>query len=466
MTRRLRLPTALVAASVVLAGGASIAAAVPVTTGVVPSETADGGYTSLAPARILDTRIGTGAAKAPIGSKQTINVQVTGKGGVASSNVTAVVINITVVKPTASSGYLTVYPSGQTRPVVSSINWTSSGWVGANLVTVPVGAGGKIAIYNSWGKTNVVGDVMGFYRSAGATPATDGSYGSFEPATAPTRILDTRTTDLGPGFALPPYSWIPVCVDFQDATVNAHIKAVAVNITAVKPTSNGWFAAWNGDENHWPSTSTLNFTKGKTVANMAIVPTMTGTTAVDPKCVGLPTMGIVNGSGGSTHAVVDIVGVFDDNQLTNQDTYRFHKINPVRIVDSRHSLGFPTLASNGTGTAKVPPTYLDADTGGIIANLTAVRPQKNAVVTVWPNDGSTMPWVSNINPRAGDIVANMMITGLGTNGDFNVHNMSSGSTNILVDLVGTFEYYSVAPAAAMAGSTRTGVTPKAVVTGR
>jgi serine protease len=116
----------------------------------------------------------------------------------------------------------------------------------------------------------------------------------------------------------------------------------------------------------------------------------------------------------------------------------------------------------------VPPTYLDADTGGIIANLTAVRPQKNAVVTVWPHDGSTMPWVSNINPRSGDIVANMMITGLGkTNGDFNVHNMSSGSTDILVDLVGTFERYGVAPATTTAfGSTVTGLTPKAVVTGR
>ena len=88
-----------------------------------------------------------------------------------------------------------------------------------------LGAGGKIAIYNSWGKTNVVGDVMGFYRSAGATPATDGSYGSFEPAGTPTRILDTRRTTLGPGYPLPPYSWIPVCVDFQDAAVNAHTKA-------------------------------------------------------------------------------------------------------------------------------------------------------------------------------------------------------------------------------------------------
>ena len=74
-----------------------------------------------------------------------------------SSGVGSVVLNVTVVGPTAGS-FLTLYPAGQSRPTASSINFAKS-WLGSNSVTVKVGSGGKVSVYNHAGSTDVVVDV-------------------------------------------------------------------------------------------------------------------------------------------------------------------------------------------------------------------------------------------------------------------------------------------------------------------
>jgi len=80
-----------------------------------------GQYQPLAPSRILDTRTTGG----PLGANQTRDLQVTGKGGVPASGVAAVVVNLTVTSPTASS-YLTAFPTGSGRPSVSNSASSSS----------------------------------------------------------------------------------------------------------------------------------------------------------------------------------------------------------------------------------------------------------------------------------------------------------------------------------------------------
>lgn len=57
-----------------------------------------GRYVALGAIRILDTRNGTGGISRPVGPGQTIDVQVTGRGGVPASGVVAVAINVTVVQ--------------------------------------------------------------------------------------------------------------------------------------------------------------------------------------------------------------------------------------------------------------------------------------------------------------------------------------------------------------------------------
>jgi subtilase family serine protease len=118
------------------------------------------GYTPVTPVRILDTRYGTGGYKGLVGAGKTISVQVAGKNGVPSG-VSAVVLNVTATNPTASS-FVTVYPDGQSRPVVSNLNFIKGETI-PNLVIVPVGSDGKVDFYNASGSVSLLADLAGYF---------------------------------------------------------------------------------------------------------------------------------------------------------------------------------------------------------------------------------------------------------------------------------------------------------------
>ncbi|MCU1367381.1 MAG: hypothetical protein JWN39_3020, partial [Ilumatobacteraceae bacterium] len=73
-------------------------------------------FVPIAPFRLLDTRQGT---KPAAGS--TTTVLVLGVNGIPASGVTAVVLNVTATEATAP-GFVSVFPTGQPQPVVSSLN--------------------------------------------------------------------------------------------------------------------------------------------------------------------------------------------------------------------------------------------------------------------------------------------------------------------------------------------------------
>jgi hypothetical protein len=118
-------------------------------------------YHPLAPARVLDTRFGTGAPTAPLAGGTPLTVQVTGRGGVPATGVTAVILNVIAVDP-AVGGFLTVWPTGDPLPLASNLNF-ATGQTVPNLVVAKVGAGGKVSIYNGGGTTHLVADVAGWY---------------------------------------------------------------------------------------------------------------------------------------------------------------------------------------------------------------------------------------------------------------------------------------------------------------
>jgi hypothetical protein len=119
----------------------------------------------LAPARILDTRDGTGGVSSPLASGVVLAVQVAGLKGVppmqAGTPPKAVVLNVTVTNPTASS-YLTLWPDGNLPPLASDLNYRRGQTV-ANLVVVQVGADGKVRLFNPAGSVDVVIDIVGWY---------------------------------------------------------------------------------------------------------------------------------------------------------------------------------------------------------------------------------------------------------------------------------------------------------------
>src|SRR6478735_8846880 len=122
---------------------------------------APGAFVSLAPSRLLDTRTGDGGA-GPVAGSGTVHLQVAGRSGVPASGVSAVVMNVTVTSPTRT-GYLTAYPDATSRPNASNLNFVQGQTV-ANLVTVRLGANGKVALTNvSRGSAQLVADVAGYY---------------------------------------------------------------------------------------------------------------------------------------------------------------------------------------------------------------------------------------------------------------------------------------------------------------
>src|SRR5215207_3752237 len=72
------------------------------------------GYTSLSPARLLDTRPGTATADGQfVGGgavEHFLDLPVAGRGGVPTNGAIAVALNVTVTSPTAAS-FLTAWPT-------------------------------------------------------------------------------------------------------------------------------------------------------------------------------------------------------------------------------------------------------------------------------------------------------------------------------------------------------------------
>ncbi|MBB5870100.1 hypothetical protein F4553_003479 [Allocatelliglobosispora scoriae] len=418
---------------------------------------AKGTYYAAFPARLLDTRTGKGAPKAMVQPGATVRLQVTGRESVPAAGVGAVVLNVTVVGPT-SSGYLTVFPTGASKPTASSLNF-AKGKTRANSVTVAVGTDGKIDIFNSAGSTHILVDVAGYYASDN-TPLVNGAGGQFQP-TQPQRLFDSRSAwhSMLPGDA---YVLLPVN---YGAAINSHIRALVVNITAVTPKADGFITAWSGSWGEPPATSTLNYAKGSVVPNQAIVETIPCDTLHCGSGAGLPSIAVYSQK--DTHLLVDIVGFIDDGTLA--DGLRFQPRTPTRIVDTRTGLGWPfALTSNDTALVETPTSLLPPGTEALAVNATAVAPTGNTYVTLWPQlPGQNLrPNVSNLNAAPGQTVANAAITLIGPDNGamspprnaFLIYNFV-GTTHVLVDLVGTFWLYpgtasSPAPGAGAAKPSR------------
>ena len=91
---------------------------------------------------------------------------VDGLGGVPATGVSAVVLNVTAVDPSAA-GYLTAYPQGMTAPTASNLNYAPGETI-PNRVIVPVSAAGKISLVVNQ-TSDVLVDVSGWYSSSGGT---------------------------------------------------------------------------------------------------------------------------------------------------------------------------------------------------------------------------------------------------------------------------------------------------------
>ncbi|HEX5114402.1 MAG TPA: right-handed parallel beta-helix repeat-containing protein [Pseudonocardiaceae bacterium] len=117
-------------------------------------------FTPAPPTRLLDTRTTIGGHHGPLGPNGVASLLVVGAAGIPA-DATSVVLNVTAVAPTEPT-FVTVYPDGTTRPGTSAIN-VGVGQTVPNLVVVPIGANGRIDLYNHDGQINLVADLAGYF---------------------------------------------------------------------------------------------------------------------------------------------------------------------------------------------------------------------------------------------------------------------------------------------------------------
>lgn len=116
---------------------------------------------ALNPTRVFDTRNGLGDVWwGPLPAGGSIAVDITGRNGVPTSGVGAVVLNVTTTNPLAE-GYVTVYPCGD-LPLTSNVNYVPGRNV-PNAVIAPVGPDGTVCFYSPVGSDLVV-DVSGWFE--------------------------------------------------------------------------------------------------------------------------------------------------------------------------------------------------------------------------------------------------------------------------------------------------------------
>ncbi len=132
-------------------------------------------YALPTPVRVYDSRTGTGSAATGAGpmvsgTTRTITLRqgyespsATVKVAAVPADAVSALVNVTIDGTTAQ-GFLTVYSSAVAQPAASSINWSAAGQILANMNTVVVGADGIKITAGGGGTTQVIVDVLGFYR--------------------------------------------------------------------------------------------------------------------------------------------------------------------------------------------------------------------------------------------------------------------------------------------------------------
>ena len=359
------------------------------------------------PCRVVDTRWPTGPFGGPemaAGISREFDIPQSACG--IPSTAVAYSLNVTVV-PDGFLSYLTLWPTGETQPYVSTLN--SDGRVKANAAITPAGANGGVSIFVS-NATNVILDIDGYFVPAGTASAL-----AFYPLT-PCRVADTRqATDPLGGPSIAGGSSRSFPVQSSNCDIPSTAKAYSLNVTAVPHTTLGYLTAWATGETQ-PYVSTLNSSTGAVVANAAIVPAAAN---------GEVSIFVSD----DADVILDVNGYFAPPGIGGLS---FYPTTPCRVIDTRQGVTpFPgPINVNVEGSSCAPPASAEA----YALNATIVPSGSFPYLTLWPAGGDA-PWVSTLNAYDGAITSNMAIVPT----DVGIIDASSpGPGNLILDLSGYF----------------------------
>jgi streptogramin lyase len=121
-------------------------------------------------------------------------------------------------------------------------------------------------------------------------------------------------------------------------------------------------------------------------------------------------------------------------------TNGLNPVQPTRILDTRLNLGAAGAVPAGatarlqvTGRGGVPA----AGVGAAVINLAVTQPRAAGHLSVFA-DGTARPATSSLNFSAGQTIANLVVARLGSDGQVDLYNGSTGSVQLVGDVSGWF----------------------------
>lgn len=162
---------------------------------------ADGRFSTVAPQRVVDTKVGTCGIELGPGEVRTFPVT-------EASDVFAVAVNLGATDASENT-YLTMWSAGNPRPEASNLNVTPDGGAVGAVVISDLGPGGQISLFNAVGTVHVTLDVIGVF--SGTTPSGEKTPCAMPAPPPPVAVPTTK----------PPASWQSTMV----SSINAQRSA-------------------------------------------------------------------------------------------------------------------------------------------------------------------------------------------------------------------------------------------------
>jgi len=342
---------------------------------------APAGLVAMDPVRVFDSRSG-----AAIEAGTTASVDVS---AVVPPDSAAAMLQVTVDRA-VGAGFVSVVDCANPRPTTSVVNFVA-GVATASAALARI-VGGRVCLVASAGAHLIV-DVTGSF----APSSTVGLR-----STPPTRLIDTRAESGS------------LAAGTTTVVVPPTAAAAFVNVTAVDPAAAGYLTAWPCDSPR-PPTSTVNFSPAQAaVANGAVIRTGAG--------------GLCVWNSAPVDVIVDLLGVFEDGGAL------LRMVEPCRLLDLRDGVG-------GWHGRIVGGQSIDVATGVgpgdvLIGTVTATQVIGSGFVSLTPDGG--VPLTSNLNASGAADVANFTAVAVGADGRIRVSVGGTVTTDVLLDIVGTF----------------------------
>lgn len=335
---------------------------------------------------------------------------------------------------------------------------------------------------------------------AASTPGSGSATAQYVPE-APDRILDTRKTGQpisGTGYSGsgPLTAGTVYTVDLTKTDVPAAAGALAVNVTAVGPTTVGNLRIGPSCGSGAPPISLVNYEAGKDVANYVVVPlqcspttapvraltlysagaatnvtldvsgyyptvgsetttpTSSGSATVTPTCsLGIGPACLVSGSTSATSTSSSAPATSTSSSGlptslptgtstspgTGISTPGFTAVTPYRAADTRDGTGGTSKAPIAAGSSRafqITGTTVPAGAAAVAINVTSVAQPGAGNLRVFP-DGASTPTTSNVNYIPGVDKAGFVIVQLPANGKIDVYAAGSAD-NVVLDVFGYY----------------------------